>query len=127
MLDYPTTMKIGAERDAKPEIGALCSRAGQSTSTQSGGMNSAREVVLQAGCTVLITDADDSLSWDRAEQQGRGVGFYVDPEPFRQPERYDGTLTFATSGRAADDDERHWRWPLRIRSRILDIFDGSWV
>ncbi len=45
------------------------------TFTQTGGMNAALEVMLDGGYTLLITDAEDSLSWQR-EQQGWGVGLY---------------------------------------------------
>lgn len=39
-------------------------------------MNAALEVLLDGGHTLLITDAEDSLSWDRDEHQGWGVGLY---------------------------------------------------
>lgn len=39
-------------------------------------MNAALEVQLETGRTLLITDANDSLSWDRREQEGWSVGLY---------------------------------------------------
>lgn len=48
--------------------------------TQTGGMCAAIEVNLEDGCIVLVTDADDTLSWQRANQQGWGVGLYPPPE-----------------------------------------------
>ncbi len=74
MLDYDTTMAIGAERYW--DVLALLAKAGPgATFTQTGGMNAALEVLLD-GHTLLITDAQDSLSWDRKEHQGWGVGLY---------------------------------------------------
>ncbi|MDP9431570.1 MAG: hypothetical protein M3P91_02290 [Actinomycetota bacterium] len=46
------------------------------TFTQTGGMNAALEVLLDSGHILLITDAEDSLSWDRDEHRGWGVGLY---------------------------------------------------
>ena len=39
-------------------------------------MNAALETLLDGGRTLLITDAEDSLSWERAEHAGWGVGLY---------------------------------------------------
>jgi hypothetical protein len=44
--------------------------------TQTGGMCAAIEVRLEAGRSLLITDADDTLAWQRREHQGWGVGMY---------------------------------------------------
>jgi hypothetical protein len=75
VLDYTTTMSIGADRyrDVLDRLAAAGLRA---TFTQTGGMNAALEVVLDGGHTVLITDAEESLSWDREEHRGWGVGLY---------------------------------------------------
>jgi hypothetical protein len=94
MLDYEATMRIGADRYRK-EIRALNEAGWKAEFTQTGGMNAAIEVQLEAGCTLLICDAEDSLSWDRADQNGWGVAFYVDPERYIHPERYDGHMAFA--------------------------------
>ncbi len=39
-------------------------------------MCAALEVLLDSGHTLLITDAEDTLSWDREEHAGWGVGLY---------------------------------------------------
>ena len=39
-------------------------------------MNAALEVLLDGGHTLLISDAEESLSWDRREHHGWGVGLY---------------------------------------------------
>lgn len=39
-------------------------------------MCAALEVMLDSGHTLLITDAEDSLSWDREEHRGWGVEMY---------------------------------------------------
>lgn len=75
MLDYDTTMAIGQSR--YQDVLDLLVRAGLEASfIQAGGMNAALEVLLDGGHTLLITDAEDSLSWEREEHQGWGVGLY---------------------------------------------------
>lgn len=60
--------------------------------TQTGGMNAAIEVQLETGQTLLLTDAEDSLSWRRAEQLGWGVGLYQASERAAE-----GATRFASS------------------------------
>lgn len=75
MLDYNTTMRLGQSR--YQDVMDLLAGAGLgATFTQTGGMNAALEVLLDGGHALLITDAEDSLSWDREEHQGWGVGLY---------------------------------------------------
>lgn len=62
------------------------------TFTQTGGMNAALEVALDDGRTLLITDAEDSLSWERSEHRGWGVGLYPRPDDIDN-----GPLAFETS------------------------------
>lgn len=52
--------------------------------TQTGGMNAALEIPLDGG-TVLVTGADDTLPWNRAEHHGWTVALYScqDDEPIR--------------------------------------------
>jgi len=58
--------------------------------TQTGGMCAAIEARLEGGHTLLITDAEDSLAWDRLEHRGWGVGLY------RPTSEYDdGPVAFA--------------------------------
>lgn len=75
MLSYEQTMTMGAE--SYRDVLALLASAGlPATFTQTGGMNAALEVLLDSGHTLLITDEEDSLSWDREEHRGWGVGLY---------------------------------------------------
>jgi len=84
-------MAIGAARYA--DIIATLNGAGLPTVfTQTGGMCAALEVSLDNGQHLLITDAEDSLSWERAEQRGWGVGRYVTDSEYD-----DGPLAFADS------------------------------
>jgi len=57
--------------------------------TQTGGMCAALEVTLEGGQHLLITDAEDSLSWEREEQRGWAVGRYVTDSEYD-----DGPLAF---------------------------------
>lgn len=75
MLDYQTTMTIGQSR-YRDVLDLLADAGLGATFTQTGGMNAALEVLLDSGHTLLITDAEDSLSWDRDEHHGWGVGLY---------------------------------------------------
>jgi len=84
-------MAIGAARYA--DIIATLNGAGLPTVfTQTGGMCAALEVTLDNGQHLLITDAEDSLSWERAEQRGWGVGRYVTDSEYD-----DGPRAFADS------------------------------
>lgn len=90
MLTYEQTMALGQAQyqDVLDELSAAGLPA---TFTQTGGMNAALEVLLDGGWSLLVTDAEDSLSWARAEQQGWGVGLYA-PE-----HAYDGDCRAWTS------------------------------
>lgn len=75
MLSYESTMAVGQAR--YEDVLRVLQAAGLgATFTQTGGMNAALEVLLDGGYTLLITDAEDSLSWDRDEHRGWGVGLY---------------------------------------------------
>lgn len=91
MLDYESTMRLG--RAQYQDVVDELIGAGLPTSfTQTGGMNAALEVRLDGGHTLLVTDAEDSLSWARAEHAGWAVGLYA-PE-----QAYDGeVLAFDTT------------------------------
>jgi len=84
-------MAVGTARYA--DIIAALEAAGLPTVfTQTGGMCAALEVTLEAGQHLLITDAEDSLSWDHGEQRGWGVGRYVtDGEYDDGPVAFDST------------------------------------
>ena len=75
MLDYDTTMRIGRSR-YQDVLDHLTGAGLPATFTQTGGMCAALEVMLDSGHTLLVTDADDTLSWDRSEHSGWGVGLY---------------------------------------------------
>ena len=84
-------MAVGTARYA--DIIATLNSAGLPTVfTQTGGMCAALEVTLENGQHLLITDAGDSLSWERGEQRGWGVGRYVTDSEYD-----DGPLAFAES------------------------------
>ncbi len=59
---------------------------------QTGGMCAAIEVLLDGGQTLLITDAEDTLSWDRADHRGWAVGLYPPDEAHN-----DGPVMFDTA------------------------------
>lgn len=63
-------------------IDALGSAGYRATFTQTGGMNAALEVLLDGGWALLITDANEALSWARSEQQGWGVGLFTPEERY---------------------------------------------
>jgi len=81
-------MAVGAIRYA--DVIAALNDAGLPTVfTQTGGMCAALEVTLEGGQHLLITDAEDSLSWERGEQRGWGVGRYITDSEYD-----DGPLAF---------------------------------
>jgi len=75
MRDIQAAMDIGTDR-YRDVIDALNAKGLPTTFIQTGGMNAALEVALETGQYLLITDAGDSLSWNREEQHGWGVGLY---------------------------------------------------
>lgn len=75
MRDIQAAMDLGTDR-YRDVIDALNAQGLPTTFTQTGGMNAALEVLLETGAYLLVTDAGDSLSWDRGTQQGWGVGLY---------------------------------------------------
>lgn len=75
MLTYRATLEAGAA--CYLDVLDVLRDAGlAATFTQTGGMNAALEVQLDGGHTLLITEEEDSLSWDRREHRGWGVGLY---------------------------------------------------
>ncbi|MFW3171160.1 hypothetical protein [Geodermatophilus sp. CPCC 206100] len=84
MLSYEETMAVG-QAQYQDVIDALTAAGLPTTFTQTGGMNAALEVLLDGGHSLLVTDADDSLSWSRAEQAGWSVCLYPPAD------QYDGT------------------------------------
>ena len=75
MMSYDDTMAWGA--DQYRDVLTLLEAEGLPAHfTQTGGMCAAIEVQLETGQTLLITDAEDTLSWARVEHAGWGVGLY---------------------------------------------------
>lgn len=81
MLTYDETMALG-QAEFQDIIDALTAAGLPTVFTQTGGMNAALEVRLDGGYSMLVTDADDSLSWARAEQQGWGVLLYPSDQAY---------------------------------------------
>lgn len=79
MLSYDETMRLGAAAYADATE-ALGQSGVPARFTQTGGMNAALEAHLDGGAYLLVTDADDALSWDRTEQHGWGAGLYTNDE-----------------------------------------------
>lgn len=118
MLSYDNTMAIGQAR-YQDVLDLLAASGLGATFAQTGGMNAALEVLLDGGYTLLITDAEDSLSWEREEHAGWGVG----STPRTQANTAGDCLSFDSS----DDGEPAALVPLvravldeYVRSRRLD-------
>jgi len=88
MLDYQNTMQVGQAR-YQDVLDALRAAGLPGVFTQTGGMCAALQVMLDSGHTLLVTDAEDTLSWDRQQQRGWGVGLYPPAS-----EHDDGALVF---------------------------------
>jgi len=90
MLDYDAAMATGqaAYQDA---LDVLKAEGLPGTFTQTGGMCAALEVALEAGCSLLLTEADGPLAWDRAEHSGWGVGLYGPGRRHEEPLAFDCT------------------------------------
>ncbi|HVV74484.1 MAG TPA: hypothetical protein VHC43_00495 [Mycobacteriales bacterium] len=94
-MNYQEAIRFGAAEYADV-IQALWQAGYRTSFTQTGGMCAALEVRLETGASLLITDADDTLSWDRIDHRGWAVGMYP-PEneydgealAFRQTDRSD--------------------------------------
>jgi hypothetical protein len=87
---YQDTMRHGAAQYADV-IRALNEAGLPSEFTQTGGMCAAILVKLEDGRTLLITDAEDTLSWDRQDHDGWGVGLYAQCDSDDLPALYQQT------------------------------------
>lgn len=87
MMSYDETVAWGARQYADV-LDTLREHGLPAEFTQTGGMCAALEVQLENGHTLLITDADDYLSWARAEHDGWAVGLY------EAGDRNDGPIAF---------------------------------
>jgi len=97
MATYDEAMAIGASRYADV-LETLREEGLPAGFTQTGGMCAAIEVHLEGGHTLLVTDAEDCLAWDRDSHRGWGVGLYrpaseYDDGPLRFEEDEDGSLS----------------------------------
>ena len=72
-MTYEETMEWGAAQYADVTA-ALASAGLPAEFTQTGGMCAALVVQLEAGHYLLLTDAEDTLSWNRFEHSGWWVG-----------------------------------------------------
>lgn len=75
MLDYGETM-MGGQARYQDVLDDLAAAGLPASFTQTGGMCAALEVTLDSGHTLLITDQNDTLAWDREEHRGWAVGLY---------------------------------------------------
>ncbi len=75
MPDYGETMMIGQAR-YQDVLDDLATAGLPASFTQTGGMCAALEVTLDSGHTLLITDQNETLAWDREEHHGWAVGLY---------------------------------------------------
>jgi hypothetical protein len=71
---YDAAMSAGAREYS--DVLSVLADCGRAAFTQTGGWCAAIEVVPEAGYTLLITDADEPLSWSRAEHAGWRVSLY---------------------------------------------------
>jgi hypothetical protein len=94
---YARAMEMGEQQYA--HVLHLLSDMGLSAYfTQTGGMNAAIEVTLESQHYLLVTDAEDSLTWQWADHRGWAVGLYRPPaeddageEPIRFQTTDDGS------------------------------------
>lgn len=81
MLSREETMLIG-QAEYQDVIDALCAAGLPTVFTQTGGMNAALEISLDGGYSLLVTDAEHSLAWARAEHVGWTVALYAPLEQY---------------------------------------------
>lgn len=94
-MTYDETMAWGADQYADV-LAALAAAGLAGEFTQTGGMCAALLVPLEAGYHLLITDAEDTLSWARADHAGWWAGLYTNVEgdgPIRWDQTEDGGLS----------------------------------
>ncbi len=82
-LTYDETMAWGAAQYADV-TGAMGADGLRAEFTQTGGMCAAIEAVLDGGFYLLVTDAEDTLPWDRSSHRGLWVGLYPPHESDEQ-------------------------------------------
>ena len=107
-MTYDQTMKRGADQ-YRDVLAALGEAGLDAQFTQTGGMCAALEVMLDGGYHLLLTDRDDTLSWDRSKHVGWAVSLY---EPTER-ETIDGPLAFELS------DDGSPSSAVRLAQRVL--------
>jgi len=75
-VNYAETMAYGTGQ-YRPVIDGLRDAGLPAQFVQTGGMCAALEVRLETGHVLIVTEADDSLSWDWAHHHSWGVGAYT--------------------------------------------------
>lgn len=91
-MTYEETMAWGADQ-YRDVVAALRSAGLAAEFTQTGGMCAAIMVPLDGGHYLLLTDLEDTLSWDRSDHEGWWAGLY-EPEERRTA---DGPLRWLES------------------------------
>ena len=86
-MNYEETMQYG-EAEYRDVIDALRERGLIFSFTQTGGMTAALEAVLDGGASILVTDVEDGLSWERQRHEGWAVGLYAEIEDRDEPLAY---------------------------------------
>jgi hypothetical protein len=79
MQTFEETMRRGAFEYAAT-LAALEDIGVNARFTQTGGMNAAIVAYLDGGAYMLVTDAEDALSWERADKDGWAVSVYASDE-----------------------------------------------
>lgn len=79
MESYEDTMRWGASQ-YRDVTDALTAAGLPAEFLQTGGMCAALQVTLEAGFYLLVTDQEDTLSWDRRDHRGWWVGLYPPEE-----------------------------------------------
>jgi hypothetical protein len=107
-MTYEQTMAYGAEQ-YRDVLHALAASGLPAEFIQTGGMCAAIEVALDSGSYLLLTDLEDTLSWERSQHAGWFVGLY-EPEERRT---VDGPL------RCLEDDDGSSAKAVELARRVL--------
>jgi hypothetical protein len=90
MQSYEESMAVGSA-GYKDVLAQLAKANLSACFVHTGGMNAALQIVLDGRYSLLVTDVEESLSWDRPDHNGWAVGLYP-PES-----EYDGeTVAYAS-------------------------------
>ncbi|SDI90682.1 hypothetical protein SAMN05444157_0737 [Frankineae bacterium MT45] len=111
--NYESTMAYGADQ-YRDVLDRLNHDGLPAEFIQTGGMNAAIMVTLEAGHHLLVTDQEDALAWDRSGHRGWYVGLYPADEgeqPIRWLEANDGSasMLFTMIDRLLRTDDKRVR------------------